>query len=107
VVPARVWGLLRVSSDDSQAQVRQIPPVFPEDRSEEREAAKSGHLQDARCCGEARTGGSVFQTRIDELSLLPVGTPTFAVTESAVEGYDGPAAVFSRLSFARNSGSRC
>jgi hypothetical protein len=51
-------------SDDSQAQIWEIPVVFAQKESENRQAPKSGHLQNQSGCEEARKSGAVFQAKL-------------------------------------------
>jgi hypothetical protein len=51
---------VKEDSNDQETQVRQLPIIFSEEESEDREATKFGHIQDARCGQETRKGRAVL-----------------------------------------------
>src|SRR6187401_535240 len=57
-------GIRRVAkevNDDPKASIRRIPPLFAQAGAQNREAAQSRNLQNARRGREARAGGAVLQ----------------------------------------------
>src|SRR6185437_279945 len=50
--------------DDQKTRIRRIPPLFAQSRSEDREAAQPGHVQDAGGRRKARARGSVLQAAL-------------------------------------------
>ena len=45
---------------DEEAEIREMSAVFPQEKSEDRQAKKSGHLQDKSCGGETGEGSAVL-----------------------------------------------
>ena len=58
---------------DPKAQVRPIPPLFPQDRSADRAATEPGHIRHEGGCGEARARGAVLQAPALDRSRRPDG----------------------------------
>src|SRR5262249_59959984 len=55
---------LAEKNDDPQACLRQIPALFEQENSQDRQAPQLGHVQDARGGGEAREGRAVLQAAL-------------------------------------------
>jgi hypothetical protein len=88
--PARCTGTWSRSSDDSKTPIGTIPPLFAQDRSQDRQKEKPRDLQKPCSRRGSRTRSAVFQAamrRAEELSLRGGAGPTnalFSLREVAV-----------------------
>src|SRR5258705_13873674 len=61
---------MREKHHDQKTAVRRVPALFPQGKSEDRQAAQSRYLQVARGGGKARTRGAIFQAALNSFVLV-------------------------------------
>ena len=61
------------ATSDPQAQVGEVPPVFPPEEPEDGQAPQPGHLRDARGGRQARAGDPVLQAALSDRILELTG----------------------------------